>query len=59
MGPTRQRIERGRSRVRESFHVVIPAWKGDLACHVGQNGKCVAKTSLRWQMCKLNSKSDF
>jgi hypothetical protein len=34
-------------------------WNRDLARHVGQKGKCVGKTSLWWQICKLNSKSDF
>jgi hypothetical protein len=42
-----------------SFRVTNPAWMGDLGCHVGQNGKYVAKTSLWWQFCKLNSKIGF
>jgi hypothetical protein len=52
-------LREGRSGAQESFHIIVPAWKGDLVCHVGQNGKCVAKTSFIWQMCKLNSKSGF
>jgi hypothetical protein len=59
VGPTRQLLERGKIGAQELFHIIVPAWKGDLACHVGQDSKCVAKTSLMWQMCKLNSKSDF
>jgi hypothetical protein len=64
VGPTRVVGGRRRGdcskerRANESFHAVNTAWKGDLACHVGQNGKYVAKISLLWQMCKLNSKSD-
>jgi hypothetical protein len=43
----------------ESFRIVNTAWNGALTYHVGQNGKYVAKTSLMWQMCKINCKGDF
>jgi hypothetical protein len=59
VGPTRQWLEGGRLGAHESFRIIIPAWCGALDCHIGQNSKYVAKTSLRWQFCKLNSKSDF
>jgi hypothetical protein len=40
-----------------SFHVLFTRWRANVARHISKNGKCVAKSSLRWQFCNLNCKS--